>query len=208
MKDDRVPNGQWNNDGLLGTYFVSLFSMLLCFVMLLGTTFAWFYTDNTSTGNEIHSGILKVDMYHVTSGGRVSLAEQADHAVFSAARKWVPHRTQTEVVEIRNTGNVWMDYKLTFVPSGNDADAAGVARLFTVYVQPEGGVQTELGTLDEVMGRAVLLSRGTGLQPNESQRVRISLEMGEPTSPSRVMGKSVSLYLKLEASQHLGTPNE
>ena len=44
------------------TLILSLASLVLCFTMLLGTTFAWFTDSVTSTGNKIASGTLKVDL--------------------------------------------------------------------------------------------------------------------------------------------------
>ena len=42
--------------------FSSVIALLLCFTMLLGTTFAWFTDSATNSGNKIMSGTLKVDM--------------------------------------------------------------------------------------------------------------------------------------------------
>ena len=43
----------------------SVMALLLCFTMLLGTTFAWF-TDSVSNGvNKIQSGNLDVELYHM-----------------------------------------------------------------------------------------------------------------------------------------------
>ena len=45
----------------------SIVSLILCFTMLLGTTFAWF-TDTASTGrNVIKSGNLDIELYYKTS---------------------------------------------------------------------------------------------------------------------------------------------
>ena len=47
---------------------MSFTSLLICFAMLVGSTFAWF-TDTASTGvNQIKSGTLKVDILDI--GGR------------------------------------------------------------------------------------------------------------------------------------------
>ena len=205
MKDDRVPNGQWNKDGLLGTYFVSLFSMLLCFVMLFGTTFAWFYTDNTSVGNEIHSGILKVDMLHEG----ISLAEQPEHSVFSSHEIWSPDRSaQTELVQVCNTGNVVLDYKLDFVPVPDQPLSARAAELFTVYVNGE-----DMGSLDQFLSdpddkeEDFFLAVGQGLEQGAADKISIKLQMNEVRAQG-FMGQSVPVYLKLEAYQHIADVSE
>lgn len=233
MKGKRVLKKQRKlNNTLLSTYFMSLFSVLLSFVMLLGTTFAWFYTDNTSTGNEIHSGVLKVDMIHLTSPESVSLLDNKNHAVFSSNEKWTPKRTQVEVVEVKNVGNVVLNYKLDFAPVPNDVGSvartienASLARLFTVYVKngkvtDQERTQVEktgptnsngwknMGTLDEVMsiGGSAHLAAGIGLEAGYSAYFSIALQMGEPAT-NDVMTKSVPVYLKLEATQTINIDN-
>lgn len=202
MKGKRVLKKQSNKNGLLSTYFAGLFSVMLCFVMLLGTTFAWFYTGNTSLGNEIHSGILRVDMLH----NNISLAEQPEHTVFSSDNLWTPDRnTQTETVEVLNTGNVTLDYKLDFVPVPDKADAGSVADLFTVYVDGK-----DVGTLDEFLNDTddkVYLATGQKLEPGAAHRISIMLQMNELRAHG-FMGQSVPIYLKLEAYQHLAGPSE
>lgn len=200
---------QQPNSSLLGTYFVSLFSVLLCIVMLFGTTFAWFSSVNTSVGNEIHSGILTVDMRHVTAKGAVSLAQQPDHPVFSPTQMWVPGMKQTETVEVINTGNVPVSYKLSFVTELVDADGtiqraavSGVESLFAVSVK-QGSVSSGVGPLNRIIEENRLLAEEEKLNPGQSQTISISLEMGEPDEPSVIMGAKVPLYLKLEAFQYL-----
>ena len=41
----------------------SVLSLVLCFSMLIGTTFAWFTDSVTSAGNIIKTGNLDVEMY-------------------------------------------------------------------------------------------------------------------------------------------------
>lgn len=196
MEDKRVHKEQSNKNGLLSTYFVSLFSMMLCFVMLLGTSFAWFYTNNASVGNEIHSGILTVDLLH----NDVSLDEHPEHPVFSAKGLWTPDNSaQEETVEVRNTGNVVLDYELDFVPVPDNA-AGSIAGLFAVYADG-----TEIGTLDQFLndtGNALCLAKGEELEPGDTKKIKIKLQMNASHAQD-FMGKSVPVYLKLEASQHI-----
>ena len=216
MKGKRVLKKQsaQSNSSLLGTYFSSLFSVLLCVVMLLGTTFAWFYTDSTSVGNEIHSGILKVDMLHVIEGEnkKISLTEQEGHQVFSPDHLWTPDsNSQTQTVEIHNTGNVALDYKLDFVRKKDAIFDPQTASLFTVSVWRDGSWD-EMGGLDEFLSDmdddedddclAVWQGQEEGLQPGEFHSVRIKLQMNEVAAHGH-MGRSVPVYLKLEAYQHL-----
>ena len=225
MKDDRVPKGQRNKDSLLGTYFVSLFSMLLCFVMLFGTTFAWFNENKTASGNEINSGILEVDMLHEG----VSLSRQRDHAVFSAGA-WIPGQTVMETVTVKNTGTLPVQYKLDFVPPIDPSQESPVpdevAQLFTVLVKagpltaadhqvasgPElletergwsipGPLGTNLADVMDISSGIPLYSACLG--PKTEQDISIALYMKQGSDAS-VMGRKGTLYLKLEAMQSVG----
>ena len=42
--------------------WMSILSLLLCFTMLLGTTFAWFTDSVTSANNVIQSGNLDIEL--------------------------------------------------------------------------------------------------------------------------------------------------
>ena len=44
------------------SFLTSLTALILCFVMLLGTTFAWFTDSVTSTGNKIVAGDLDIEL--------------------------------------------------------------------------------------------------------------------------------------------------
>lgn len=210
MKGKRVLKKQRQlNHSLLSTYFISLFSVLLSFIMLLGTTFAWFHTDNTSKGNEIHSGTLKVDMLHVTGGDEISLTEHPTHSVFSNGL-WTPYRnTQTETVEIVNTGNVTLDYKLDFVPVPDKLSSAKAAELFTVYVNGEkvGSLYQFLSDADDETDDIYLIARQGLGRDDDPHSVQIELRMNGRDAHDH-MGQRVPVYLKLEAYQHLKGTSE
>ena len=53
-----MPNKKITRRALL----TSMLSLLLCFAMLVGTTFAWFTDSVTSANNIIKSGILDVEL--------------------------------------------------------------------------------------------------------------------------------------------------
>ena len=48
--------------------FMSALSLILCFAMLMGTTFAWFTDSVTSANNIIKSGNLDVELYYSVMG--------------------------------------------------------------------------------------------------------------------------------------------
>ena len=89
----------------------SVMALVMCVVMLVGTTFAWF-TDTASTGvNKIVSGNLKVDIVGETADGHLnSLSFQNKDN--SSSILWEPGcRYLTEGFRIANNGNLALKWK-------------------------------------------------------------------------------------------------
>ena len=91
---------------------LSFTSLLLCFAMLAGSTFAWF-TDTATTGvNKIVAGNLKVDIVDGTT------EQHLEKLNFQNKDKktdilWEPGcRYLTEGFRIANKGNLELKYKL------------------------------------------------------------------------------------------------
>ena len=94
----------------------SVMALVMCVVMLVGTTFAWF-TDTASTGvNKIVAGNLKVDI--VNEAGTASIKNSglefvsADNVTKGEAILWEPGcRYLTEGFRIANKGNLALKWK-------------------------------------------------------------------------------------------------
>ncbi len=119
------------------TFFGSVVSLLICFTMLLGTTFAWFTDSVSSTGNVIMSGTLDVDVLHLVDGAYVSLSEGTNHKVFNYDL-WEPGYTQVETLKIKNNGNLALRYQMTvFAEDGTEvlgANNENLADKIEVYM--------------------------------------------------------------------------
>ena len=94
----------------------SVMALVMCVVMLVGTTFAWF-TDTASTGvNKIQAGNLKVDIIGADSENHVSMLSftkaGATDAEAGAEILWEPGcRYLTEGFRIANKGNLALTWK-------------------------------------------------------------------------------------------------
>ena len=95
----------------------SVMALVMCVVMLVGTTFAWF-TDTASTGvNKIVAGNLDVDIIGETSNDHVTTlnftkANAATDAGATEAVLWEPGcRYLTEGFRIANKGNLALKWK-------------------------------------------------------------------------------------------------
>ena len=93
---------------------LSFTSLLLCFAMLAGSTFAWF-TDTATTGvNKIVAGNLKVDIIGVTDENHVEKLEftKAGPTEAEAQIFWEPGcRYLTQGFRIANKGNLALKWK-------------------------------------------------------------------------------------------------
>ena len=93
---------------------LSFTSLLLCFAMLAGSTFAWF-TDTATTGvNKIVAGNLKVDIIGATDENHVEKLEftKAGAAEAEAQIFWEPGcRYLTQGFRIANKGNLALKWK-------------------------------------------------------------------------------------------------
>ena len=91
----------------------SVMAMLLCFTMLLGTTFAWF-TDEATTGvNTIQSGKLDVTLQDETGSSLEGKTLNFANADGSIDILWEPGATfETQSFKIANVGNLAIKYKI------------------------------------------------------------------------------------------------
>ena len=91
----------------------SVMALVMCVVMLVGTTFAWF-TDTASTGvNKIQAGNLDIELKYKnsTTGGEFKEANK-ETPVFDNNALWEPGHVEYVVLKIRNAGNLALKYKL------------------------------------------------------------------------------------------------
>ena len=110
----------------------SITALVMCVVMLAGTTFAWF-TDTASTNvNKIQAGNLKVDIVDANNEN-TSLAGEvlkwvrktvggATVNVESNAILWEPGATfSLQPIKVRNAGNLAIKYTISITGIGGDA---------------------------------------------------------------------------------------
>ena len=90
---------------------LSLLAVVMCIVMLVGTTFAWF-TDTASTAvNKIQSGNLDVQLEYskdFTEWKKVSDTTK----VFEDSTLWEPGRTEVVYLRVKNAGTLALKYTL------------------------------------------------------------------------------------------------
>ena len=90
---------------------LSFTSLLICFAMLVGSTFAWF-TDTASTAvNKIQAGNLDVELEYskdFTEWKKVNDTTK----VFEDSTLWEPGRTEVVYLRVKNAGTLALKYTL------------------------------------------------------------------------------------------------
>ncbi len=91
--------------------FMSVLSLLVCFSMLVGTTFAWFTDSVTSANNIIKSGNLDVKLEYSTDMNTWTEVTTTTN-VFKADTKWEPGYTEVVYLRVSNIGSLALRYRL------------------------------------------------------------------------------------------------
>ena len=88
--------------------FSSVVALVLCFAMLLGTTYAWF-TDSVASGSiVITAGNLDIKVEYTLNGKDWKALDGADDLF--QMDKWEPGHTEVVVLKIENKGTLALKY--------------------------------------------------------------------------------------------------
>ena len=150
-----------------GALLTSAIALMLCFVMLLGTTFAWFTDEVTSANNRIQAGTLKIDL--LVKNPKVdseyqsikTLDENGDSTAIFNYDNWEPGYAEFRNVKVVNQGTLALKYTLCIVVNEDPAAVEDLAKAIDVYYAPEEiafvndrsiiDPEMRLGTLAEVL---------------------------------------------------------
>ena len=112
---------------------LSIMAMLLCVVLLVGTTFAWF-TDSASTGvNKIQAGTLDVQLLdendNSLEGQTLTWQKAAGHEGDPVL--WEPGCTyKLQPIVIKNAGSLALKYKVVITAATGDLELAEVLDVY------------------------------------------------------------------------------
>lgn len=104
--------------------FSSVVALLLCFTMLLGTTFAWFTDSASSSVNKIQAGTLDIQLLDASGNSLEgkTLAWQKAAGYENGDVLWEPGCTYNlQPITIKNNGNLALKYKIEITGINGDA---------------------------------------------------------------------------------------
>lgn len=168
---------------------LSALSVLLCVSMLIGTTYAWFTDEVTSTGNIIKSGNLDVEMYWADGAEAVPAEDSEAWTDASAGSifnydKWEPGYTVARHIKISNVGTLALKYVVNVLARDGENKLAEVIDVYFVdpAVQVAGRTaltdEFKVGTLADVLAGTAGSTEGD-LVAGASDYVTIALKMQE-----------------------------
>jgi predicted ribosomally synthesized peptide with SipW-like signal peptide len=105
------------------SFILALLSVLLCFSMLIGSTYAWFTDRVTSDVNTIVAGNLDIQLEYWNGTDWTPVTSST--LLFDNAALWEPGHTEVAYLRISNVGTLSLKYKLA-VNVGNEVSGTNV----------------------------------------------------------------------------------
>lgn len=195
--------------------------LLICFAMLIGSTFAWF-TDSASTGvNKIQAGNLDIEAYYQNgvptaqgtedytvqnfnrNGGVMSFettANQLEGANVIDERLWEPGKVGTKLITVENKGSLSTIISLNINVNDNGLESAMWYDFISVGGSQQGAF-TERRMNSSTEGIEVLASHYTAeLRPTEKVSFILVYGMYEEAG-NEYQDKSLEAYVTVLAKQ-------
>ena len=164
----------------------SVVAMILCFTMLLGTTFAWFTDSVSSNGNVIQSGTLDVKLFQHFENTSVEITDSSD-PIFgketsesananSADTLWEPGKTQTVYLSIKNDGSLALKYAVVIEVTSIEKN---LNEVLSYYITPDAqyGEVTKDGLLADTNNWALSKRVTDGINFTDSNDVPLEPDM-------------------------------
>ena len=201
----------------------SVMALVMCVVMLVGTTFAWF-TDTASTGvNKIQAGNLDIELaYKNAETVKNSLTDTKfepvtkETNVFMKDARWEPGHVEYVVLKISNAGTLALKYKLGI----NIAEEKGSTNVFDKPFKLSDYIRFAVinGDQSDLDRDALVAEAGAGTVLNagytdeDHHLVPVGKEVGEDASSKTVtlvvwMPKSVGNEANYKVAEGITAPS-
>ena len=208
------------------TLLLSLLSLILLVSMFVGSTYAWFTDQVTSSGNIIKSGRLAIDMQWSTQYNGVDTvwfdAGGSNAKPIFDYYNWEPGYTEVRYIKVSNEGTLAFKYMMSVLPRG---EVGKLAEVITVQydivtdnadfvpptAQDRNGSTQPVGSLQDVISNGITFGGGVLLPEGETKDgfysdeiiVCVTLHM-EESADNRYQGESIgdSFNIRLYAVQY------
>lgn len=187
--------------------WLSAVSMILCVVLLLGTTFAWFTDSVINKGNTIQAGSLTMGITYrpVASTGAYSTLDE-NTALFQDVT-WEPGKSEGYEFKIRSNGSLAFLYQMELANvSAAPAQGVDIADVLEVYTAYGNGKPTSIddmdyvGTVAELRNSKVVFSSSKVMQSGWEDVFYVVIKMKD-TADNDYQKQSVMFDLLFRAKQ-------
>lgn len=174
---------------------VSLIAISLCFVLMLGATWAWFQSTVTNKNNTIAVGTFKLDVVDAEGNSIDNTADGTTVVPLFTATNWAPgSATEPETLTIKNMGTIPMTWKATLVSGTNAVDADLAAKINVTVKQ---GETTTTYKLSDLLGGQALANGA--LATTETAEITVTIAMAD--AGNELMGKTLGFDIVVTADQ-------
>ena len=196
----------------------SVVALLLCFTMLIGTTFAWFTDSVTSANNVVQAGKLDVELWQHYANGTASrnITDTSD-PIFgkdnstsansnSADTLWEPGKTQTVYLSIKNNGTLDLKYKVAIEVTNVTKNLTDVVEYIITPDAKAIDNPVAKADLDWTNGKSVVLGinvateKDTALIAGQEHFFALSVHMDELAN-NDYQGGNITFNIKVLAGQ-------
>lgn len=189
------------------TLLMSVFALLLCMLMFVGSTFAWFTDSVTSRNNKIQAGNLQITLDLLEQDGSWTSIGKTNKAVFDYDR-WEPGYTDVKIFRVYNEGTLALKWIAKVV---SNTELSELANVLDVYVKTDiseyptepSAISTweKVGPLSGVVNTVEEIINGN-LKEKETAYFGIALRM-QDSAGNKYQGMELGLFdLMLLATQY------
>ena len=182
----------------------SVMALLLCFTMLLGTTFAWFTDSAVSANNKITAGTLDVELYQWTDATTATAISESKAPVFDANILWEPGYTSVVYLSIKNNGSLALKYTVAIeVTQVSDHNLAEVMEYAVTPDAKYGDVTSWAGNGSKIENAPGTNKTGYAdieLAPGAEHFFALSIHMLEEAG-NEYMADSITFDIRVLAGQ-------
>ena len=199
-----------NNKTTKRALFSSVVALLLCFTMLLGTTFAWFTDSASSNGNKIVAGTLDIEL-HMWDGDSYEDISTNNNPIFGAGSiaqnnnaetLWEPGKTQVAYLKIVNKGNLALEYTVDLNVQNVSKDLYK-AMQYVITPDAQNGSVTSWDATNAksvVLGTQTVTAAAVEMAPGAEHYFALSIHMNE-LAGNEYQGGEVNFDLTVLANQ-------
>ncbi len=184
----------------------SLLALVLCFAMLLGTTFAWFTDSAVSSDNKIKAGTLDVQLYKWTGTDASEEITASSDPLFTEDTIWEPGRTEVVYLSIKNNGTLDLKYKVALETKETTDHDMREVMFYAItpdakYGEVEGWLKKgETAMQLDTESTTTPAAMDVTLKADEEHFFALSVHMGEEAG-NEYMNDSIVFDIKVLATQ-------